>query len=58
LTEEALLETEKIKGAAKRMKDDKKLPPNSELSKVVEKAKATNEKSEGGHKVEHQSDKR
>ena len=52
------METETIKDAAERMKDDKKLPPDSELSKAVEQAKATNETSEGGHQAEHQSNKR
>jgi len=33
------METEQIKSAADRMKDDKKLPPESKLAKTVEQAK-------------------
>jgi hypothetical protein len=33
------MEAEKIKGAAERMKDDKKVPLDSELAKAVEQAK-------------------
>jgi hypothetical protein len=33
------METEQIKSAAERMKDDKKLPSDSELQKAVEQAK-------------------
>jgi hypothetical protein len=33
------MEAEKIKGATERMQDDKKVPPDSELAKAVERAK-------------------
>jgi len=52
------LETEQIKTAADRMKDDKKLPPDSELGKAVEQAKATDENKEAARQAEKQSDKR
>jgi hypothetical protein len=52
------LETEKIKSAAERMKDNKNLPPESELGKAVEQAKATNEGAEASRQAEQRSGKR
>jgi hypothetical protein len=45
------METEQIKGAADRMKDDQKLPPDSELGKAVKEAKEAGHTAAGDVKV-------
>jgi hypothetical protein len=45
------METEQIKSAAERMKDDKKLPAESELQKAVEQAKAADETEEAARQA-------
>jgi hypothetical protein len=52
------MENEPIKSAAERMKDDKKLPPNSEMEKAIERAKATDGVKEAARQAEQQSDNR
>ena len=48
------MDNEPIKSAPDRMKDDKKLPADSEMEKAVERAKAA----EGARQAEQQSDRR
>ena len=52
------METEQIKSAADRMKDDKKLPADSKLAKTVEQAKAADGTNEAARQAERQADKR
>ena len=52
------MENEPIQSAADRMKDDKKLPGDSELEKAVERAKATHGDKEAARQAEQQSDRR
>jgi hypothetical protein len=52
------METEQIKSAADRMKDDKKLPADSKLAKAVEQAKAADGTTEAARQAEEQADKR
>jgi hypothetical protein len=47
-----------IKEAADRMKDDKKLPADSEMEKAVERAKAADGAKEASRQAEQQSDNR
>ena len=52
------MENEPIKSAAERMKDDKKLPDDSEMQKAVERAKVAEDVKEAGRQAEQQSDNR
>jgi hypothetical protein len=52
------MENKPIKSAAKRMKDDKKLPADSEMQKAVERAKVSDRIKEVGRQAEQQSDNR
>jgi hypothetical protein len=46
-----------VKEAADRMKDDRKLPPDSKMEKAVEQSKAAGEK-EAGRQAEQRRDRR
>jgi hypothetical protein len=52
------MENEPIKSAAERMKDDKKLPADSEMQKAVERAKVADVIKKAGGQAEQQSDNR
>jgi hypothetical protein len=52
------MEKEQIEIAAKRMRDDRKLPADSELEKAVERAKPTDGNKEAARQAEQQSDRR
>jgi len=52
------MEMEQIKSAADRMKDDKKLPPDSKLAKTVEQAKAVAGTTEAARQAEQEADRR
>jgi len=52
------MDNEPIKIAADRMKDDKKLPADSEIEKAVERAKAADGTKEAARQAEQQSDRR
>lgn len=52
------MEVEQLKIAADRMKDDKKLPPDSKLAKAVERAKVVDGTKKAARQVEQQDDRR
>jgi hypothetical protein len=52
------METAQIEIAADRMKDDKKLPADSEMEKAIERAKVADGHKEASRQAELQSDRR